>query len=244
MPGRNRTGAAARSNIRLGEEATTSDNQGEAMSEESMLHVDYANAGFRGRLGFGNRAVLLVIDMVRAYLEPGAPLFADSYPGVESSTRLLLDQARQRDVPVVFTNVSYHSSGVDGGYFWKKVPGLAVLRAGSRLGEFGDVVFPQPSELVVTKQYASAFCGTSLAATLRAIGCDTLIVTGVSTSGCVRATATEGISLGFIPIVVREAVGDRVPSIQEANLFDLDAKYADVVGIEEALEYITKQPMR
>ena len=118
------------------------------------------------------------------------------------------------------------------------MPALAAYLNDNPLGDFDDALRPEPGEIVVTKQYASAFFGTSLAASLTALGCDTLVVTGFSTSGCVRASALDALQHGFVPYVVREACGDRAPGPHEANLFDLQAKYAEVVGLAEALRLL------
>jgi nicotinamidase-related amidase len=136
------------------------------------------------------------------------------------------------------TRVEYEPGGTDGGVFYRKVRARACFDRGNPLAEFGEGLAPVPGEVVVTKQYASAFFGTSLASTLTARGVDTLIVTGVSTSGCMRATALDACQHGFIPIVVRDAVGDRDPEVHNSNLFDLDAKYADVVSEVDVMEYL------
>jgi maleamate amidohydrolase len=138
---------------------------------------------------------------------------------------------------VIYTRVAYGPDGVDGGLFFKKVGALRhfVAGTGSDLGEIMPEVAPRPDELVIVKQYASAFFGTTLAATLTARGIDTLVICGVSTSGCVRATAVDAISSGYVPIVVRQAVGDRDPRPHEANLFDLQAKYAEVCDEPEVV---------
>jgi nicotinamidase-related amidase len=202
------------------------------------LRTDYAAAGFRGRLGFGDRPVLLVVDIVRAYLEPGSPLYAGVEEAVAAAARVV-DAARASGVPVVFTRVEFVPGGADGGVFYRKVPALRVLDAGSPLADFPDAPRPRAGEIVVTKQYASAFFGTSLASTLTAMGADTVIIVGLSTSGCVRASAVDALQHGFVPVVVREAVGDRDPRPHEANLFDLDAKYADVVGEAEVVTWLS-----
>lgn len=201
------------------------------------LDRDYDQAGFRGRLGFGQRPAVLVVDVVQAYLEPTSPLYAGVEGAVASAARVVA-AARAAGVPVVFTRVEYVPGGADGGVFYRKVPALAVLEAGSPLAAFPDDPAPRASEVVITKQYASAFFGTSLASTLTALGIDTTIVVGLSTSGCVRATAVDAVQHGFVPVVVRDAVGDRDERPHEANLFDLDAKYADVVGEAAVLSYL------
>jgi maleamate amidohydrolase len=197
------------------------------------LAANYSDA-FDGHLPFGKHPALLIVDFVMAYLQKGSPLYA----GVEAalaSNRRLLAAARKTGIPVLFTNVVYTAGGADGGIFYRKVPALKVFDRGSPLGAFPDTLQPRKDELVVTKQYASAFFGTHLAATLTAQGIDTLLITGLSTSGCVRATALDACQHGFLPFVVREACGDRHPGPHEANLFDLQAKYAEVISEAEAI---------
>jgi maleamate amidohydrolase len=139
---------------------------------------------------------------------------------------------------VIFTNVVYQDGGSDGGLFYKKIPALSVFVDGSRLGAFPHSLAPQDGELVISKQYASAFFGTSLASILAAQNIDTLVITGMSTSGCVRATALDALQYGFAPFVVREACGDRHMAPHEANLFDLQAKYAEVISEQEAYAFL------
>ena len=141
-------------------------------------------------------------------------------------------------MPVVYTNVVYHPRALDGGRFYQKARPLRNFLAGSPMGAWPEGLEVGADELVISKQYPSAFFGTSLASTLTTWGVDSLILTGLSTSGCVRATCVDTCSHGFIPIVVREACGDRHPAPHEANLFDMDAKYADVVGEAEATSYL------
>jgi maleamate amidohydrolase len=194
-------------------------------------------AAFSGRLGWGSRPVLLVVDVVRAYTEPGGPfLLPDAGPAV-AATAHLLDAARAGGRPIVWTVVRYTAGLADGGLFVHKVPALAAFAEGADggWGEIAPPLEPKPGEPVVVKQYASAFFGTSLAATLHAAGVDTVVVSGVSTSGCIRATATDALNHGFRPQVVRQACADRSPALHENNLADLDAKYADVVDLDEAV---------
>lgn len=203
---------------------------------DEELAANYAGA-FGGSLPFGKRPALLIVDMVKAYFEPGSPLCLGGET-VLASNRRLLDAARTAKVPVVFTNVEYAPGGVDGGIFFRKVPALRCFERGSPLAAFLPELEPQGGELVITKRYASAFFATHLAATLTANGIDTLLITGVSTSGCVRATALDACQNGFLPFVVRQACGDRHPGPHEANLFDLQAKYAEVIDEDEALAHI------
>lgn len=198
------------------------------------LDDDYRQAGFQGKLGFGKRPALIVVDFVAAYLDRASPLHAGVEETLDSCKRVLA-AARQAGIPVVFTRVEYQPGGADGGVFYRKVAALKVFDRGSPFGAFAHGLEPRDDEIVVTKQYASAFFGTSLAATLNAHRVDTCIVTGLTTSGCVRATALDAMQHGFVPVVVREACGDRDPRPHEANLFDLQAKYADVVSETEAI---------
>ena len=202
--------------------------------DPGALDADYARAGFNGHLPFGKHPALLIVDVCRAYLDKASPLYAGVEDALASNIRLV-DAARAAGVPVIFTRVLYTANGVDGGQFYRKVPALSAYLPGNPLGDFPAGFGPREDEVVVTKQYASAFFGTSLAATLSAMGIDTVMVTGFSTSGCVRATALDALQHGFVPYVVREACGDRAPGPHEANLFDLQAKYAEVVGEAEAM---------
>ncbi len=205
------------------------------MTDEA-LEANYKRA-FGKRIGFGKKPALLMIDFVEAYFDPACPLYAGVENALASGLRLQA-AAREAGVPVIYTNVVYDKNGVNGGRFYQKSMVLHHFVAGSPLGAWPKGLEVRPDELVISKQYPSAFFGTSLAATLTSQGIDTLILTGLSTSGCVRATCVDTCSYGFIPIVVREAVGDRHPAPHEANLFDMDAKYADVVSEAEALAFL------
>jgi maleamate amidohydrolase len=193
---------------------------------------------FSGRLGWGRRPALVVVDLVRAYTEPDGP-FALPEPGpAVAATAELVGAARAGGHPVFWTVVRYSPGLADAGLFVRKVPALAAF-AEDAPGGWGELALkPDPAEPVVVKQYASAFFGTSLAATLHAGGVDTVVVAGVSTSGCVRATATDALNHGLRAQVVRQACADRSPRLHEGNLADLDAKYADVVDLAEALAHL------
>ena len=199
----------------------------------SELTANYAGA-FDGHLQPGRKIGLLIVDVVVAYLDPASNLYAAAEPALASNERLLA-AAHKSGAPVVFTNVEYQVGGADGGYFFKKVPALKAFLKGSPMGAFPATLQPGPKDIVVTKQYASAFFGTSLAATLHAQGVDTLLITGFSTSGCVRASALDALQHGFAPFVVKDACADRHPAPHEANLFDLQAKYAEVIDEARAL---------
>jgi nicotinamidase-related amidase len=203
--------------------------------------------GFAGRLVPGDRPALLVVDFVRAYLLERSPLFGgEGCRGARVAAAELLAAARRAAVPVVHTNVLFQPGGADGGVFFRKLPALSIFERGRdpELAAFAEGLDPVAGETVITKQYASAFFGTTLASTLTALGCDTVLIAGVSTSGCIRATAVDACQHGFVPLVVREAVGDRSPGPHEAGLFDLQAKYAEVVSLAEALHYLEGRTIR
>lgn len=193
---------------------------------------------FGARIGFGREPAVLVVDFIRAYTTPGASLYAPDVVAAVAATVPLVRTARERGRLVAFTQVLYGSSGLDGGLFVRKIPVLRELVRGAELAAIVPELEPTPDDLVITKQYASAFFGTSLAPALTARGVDTVVVTGCSTSGCVRATAVDGMQHGFRVIVPRECVGDRARGPHEANLFDIDSKYGDVVGVAEATEQL------
>lgn len=200
------------------------------------LEENYKGA-FDGSLGFGDKPALILVDFVAAYFEPDSPLYAGVEGALASALRIR-DAAREAGIPVYYTNVVYQEGGTDGGVFFRKVPALEVFITGNPLGNWPAGLEPTADEVVISKQYASAFFGTSLGAALTAKGIDTLIITGVSTSGCIRATCIDAVSNGFIPIVVSDACGDRHDAPHEANLFDMNAKYGDVVGEASVMNYL------
>jgi nicotinamidase-related amidase len=182
-----------------------------------------------------------VIDFVQAYTTPGSPLYAA--PGVPDAVHAsvpLLALSREKAIPIIYTTVAYAKDGRDGGMFVKKVPALLQLTHDSPLAQIVTELTPREDELVVEKKYASAFFGTHIAATLTAMGVDTVILVGCSTSGCIRASAVDGMQYGFRVIVPRECVGDRAPGPHEANLFDINGKYGDVVSLNEVLAYLQR----
>jgi maleamate amidohydrolase len=191
---------------------------------------------FGTRIGWGRRPAFLIVDFMQAYTRPGEPLYAPAV--VEAVTRAvsLLAAARASEIPVIFTRVLYSEAGTEGGLFVRKIPALRRLVAGAAASELVPELAPRPNEVVLTKQYASAFFGTPLASMLTAQSVDTIILAGCSTSGCVRATAVDGMQHGFRVIVPRECVADRAPEPHLANLFDIDAKYGDVEPLAAVLQ--------
>jgi len=204
------------------------------------LTDNYAGV-FDGKLGFGRSPALLSIDFMRAYTEEGADFYSPGVVDAVAASVDLLAAARKQKIPVIHTRIQFAPSGVDGGLFVQKVPALRQLVPGARLGQYDPKVAPREDELEIVKNYASAFFGTSLQATLSTMGVDTIVLIGCSTSGCIRASAIDGMQHGFRVIVPRECVGDRHQDPHEANLFDIDAKYGDVVPLSAVLSHFEGQ---
>jgi maleamate amidohydrolase len=194
--------------------------------------------GFAGTLTPGPRPALLVVDLMRAYFDQASPLCLPSDRGLAEAATVLA-AARRAAVPVVHSVVRYGEGGLDGGIFLQKLPALRQLIGDSPMGQPMPAVAPLPHEAVVIKQYASAFFGTSLASMLQAQRVDTVVIVGTSTSGCVRATAVDALQHGFVPLVVQDASLDRDESVHRATLYDLQAKYAEVVTLQEVLDYLS-----
>lgn len=204
-------------------------------SNEDLL-ANYKRA-YDNRIGFGERPALILVDFVEAYFDPECELYADVQGELDSAIRLL-DAARDAGIPRIYTNVEFDKQGLMGGRFFQKAMPLHNFVKGSPMGAWANGLSPQDDEVVITKQYASAFFGTSLAPMLTTLGVDTLLITGVTTSGCIRATCLDSCQYGFRSMVVADACGDRHPDPHEANLFDMHAKYGDVVSEQETIDYL------
>lgn len=203
----------------------------------ASLEENYRRA-YGTRVGFGKRPALILVDFVQAYFDPASDLFAGVDAALDSALRVR-EAAHTAGIPVVLTHVSYHAGGLDGGRFFEKARPLRNFLPGSATAGWPLGLWPREDELVISKQYPSAFFGTSLASTLTAARIDSVILTGLTTSGCVRATCVDAMSHGFTTAVVREACGDRHAAPHEANLFDMNAKYADVVSEDEVLAFLS-----
>lgn len=197
-------------------------------------------AGFGHSLSLGKRPALLLIDFVQAYFVPESPLYARVESARDSAMQLLA-AARQAKIPIVHTCVEYQVGGADGGVFFRKLPALRCFERGiaPELCAFAQGLEPLARETKITKQYASAFFGTSLAPQLVSQQVDTVLIAGLSTSGCVRASTVDCCQHGFVPAVVQEAVGDRAAQPHDASLYDLQAKYAEVIALKSALNYLS-----
>lgn len=197
-------------------------------------------AVFNERLGFGKNPAIILVDFVAAYFDENSPLYADVEKALLSAIRIR-NKGREKNIPIIYTNVSYQKDGKNGGVFFEKLPVLSCFIEGAKTAGWPSKLDIDPNEIVITKQYPSAFFETCLSKKLNNLEIDTLIITGLTTSGCIRATCVDAISYGFRPIVVKDACGDRHEKPHIANLFDMNAKYADVVSEKEVFNFLSKQ---
>lgn len=212
------------------------------MSNMDDLVEDYARSGFAQRLGFGESPALVVVDFVNAYVDKRSPMYAAVEDTIAPGAQLLA-AARASGIPVIFTQVVLSpGGGANAGVFRRKISGLSIYEGHTELGAIVDELAPLATEVVLEKQYASAFFGTSLSSMLATNRIDTVIIIGYSTSGCIRATAVDTVQHGYIPVVVPECVGDRDSRPHEQALFDINAKYGDVVGLSDVLAYLERLP--
>jgi len=207
-----------------------------------MSHPDdqtfFADRGFGLTIGFGNAPALIVVDLIHGFTDPNMPLGSDLTTVLDQTNRLI-DGCRPGQVPVFFTSVAYDEANLEDAGIWAlKQRGAQTLRAGSDAVRLDARLHARAGDPLLVKKYASCFFGTDLLSRLVARGVDTLLIAGCTTSGCVRATAVDAVQSGIRPMVVRECVGDRSAAAHTQSLFDLQAKYADVVGIDAALAYL------
>jgi maleamate amidohydrolase len=206
------------------------------MADEEARRI-YTEARLGESVTMGSRPAVLVVDFSCGFTDPECALGSDLSAEVDA-TRRLLDAAREKGLPVIFTTIGFEQSLKDGGLWLQKVPSLGDLQLGGRWVEIDPRLERQPEETVIVKKGASAFFGTNLASVLIAQDIDSVILCGATTSGCIRATVIDLLQYGFPTLVPRECVGDRAQAPHEANLFDIQAKYADVVPLEDALAYV------
>lgn len=199
----------------------------------------YEKQGFGNRIGFGKKPALLIIDFINGFNDPDTFGGGNIQDAIDNTAELLA-VARHMDMPVVFTSHVYAEDGSEDGVFNLKSPGLAKLKRGSHETKVVDELEPRPGERVLEKHYPSGFSNTDLTGWLAQRGIDTAIITGCTTSGCVRATAVDAMSNGFRPIVPRECSGDRAKGPHEANLFDIDQKYGDVMSLADVMVELDK----
>ena len=209
----------------------------DVLSEYARLRQEFREKGIGGRVGFGQRPALLAVDFITGFTDLRSPLAGDLDTQLAATNRLL-GPARAAGIPVIFSTVAYDPELQEAGVWIRKIPASSWLVEGSEWVEVDQRLGQRPNETTLVKKYASCFFGTDLAARLVSRQVDTLIITGCTTSGCVRATAVDACSYGFRTIVVEEAVGDRAALPHAASLFDIDAKYGDVVTLDETLDYL------
>ena len=210
------------------------------MSDEQARDV-YAKAGLGQGVTMGEHPAVLVIDFSCGFTDPGCALGSDLTAEVEATKRLL-DVARAKGLPVVYTTIGFEPSLKDGGLWMQKVPALGDLQLGGKWVDIDPRLEPREDETVIVKKGASGFFGTNLASVLVTQQVDSVILCGATTSGCIRATAIDLLQYGWPTMVPRECVGDRARAPHEANLFDIQAKYADVVSLDEAIAYLEGVP--
>ncbi len=206
----------------------------------------YQDRGFQRRIGFGQRPALINIDLANAWTRPGNAFSCNDMDVIIPAVQELLAASRAKRIPIVYTTTAYNVTegpNSDMGLWHKKIP-AELLQLGSEDCQIDDRIAPEADEQVIVKKRASAFHGTYLAGFLRARQVDTVIITGVTMAGCVRHTTEDAIAEGFRPIVVRQAVGDRVAGVVEWNLFDIDAKFGDVEPVETVLDYLDGLELR
>lgn len=215
---------------------------------EQVFEVDteeYHKRGFKHRAGYGNRPAIIHIDMANAWTRPGHQFSCKNMDMIIPACQDLNEAARAKGVPVIYTATAYEVTDAnlpsDMGLWSQKIP-VETLDPASDAVRIDDRIAPQPGELVITKKRASAFPGTNLQQFLTVNRIDTVILTGGTAAGCVRHTVEDAIAEGFRPIVVREAVGDRVPAVVAWNLFDMDAKFGDVEPLANVVKYLNELP--
>lgn len=203
------------------------------------LLAQYRAAGFAHPVGFGERVAVLVIDMAGAWTSPDEQIGSDLGAVTEAIQQVLAAARTRDDVPVIFTTMAYDASGSDLPVVTRlKTPHSLEMVRGSARTQLIPEMDRRPGEALVEKPRASAFFNTNLLSILVAQGIDTVVVVGCSTSGCIRSTCESALDLGFRAIVPAEAVGDRSASAHTANLFDINARYADVLPLAEVLEHL------
>ena len=200
----------------------------------------FKERGFAKNIGFGKKPIILVIDMLNAFTNASLPLGTNQDSQLKVMSKIL-SLARKNNIPIYFTAVIYEDKDLsDAGLWFKKIKGLSTLRIGTREVEIDDRLERRQDEPIIIKKYASAFFGTDLISRINSQGIDTIILMGCTTSGCIRATAVDAIQLGLHPIIVEDAVSDRSENAHKQSLFDMQAKYADVIPSEKFISYLSK----
>ena len=205
------------------------------MSQEEV----YKQAGFGQRIPRGNKPAIVVVDFSYGFSDTQYPTAANMEKQI-AATKVLTDLARSKKFPVIYTTIAYHEGEVDTLPWLKKAAGLAALLEGSRLVEIDVGTNIQPNDIIISKKGASAFFGTSLAAVLTAHNVDTVIITGATTSGCVRASVVDAVQSGFNVLVPEDCCADRAQAPHDAAMYDIDQKYGDVTDSKDIYEYLQR----
>lgn len=193
--------------------------------------------GFGNSIGLGKNPAIIVIDFMNGFTDPTSPLGANFDKEIQD-TRELLRVGRENKVPIFFTTVIYEDHFKDGAYFIEKIPALKILKEDSDWVKLDSrLERDEEQEPLIIKKFASAFFGTSLSSLLTYHKIDTTILAGCTTSGCVRATAVDALQHGYRVIIPEECVGDRSLKAHEANLYDIQTKYGDIVQLNELKDY-------
>ena len=212
-----------------------SHSQDKIITKKGILE-EYRKKGLAYSVGFGSNPALLVIDMQYGFTNPESPL-GSNLENVKKNISKLLELFRKINYPVYFTRIIYNNPE-EASIWLKKLPPFRILIKDSIWVKIDDEIRPMPGEKIIDKRFASAFFGTELDKELKYKGVDTLIVTGCTTSGCIRATVVDALQLGYKVIVPIEAVGDRNEEVHYSNLIDIQGKYGDVVTIDEVFKYL------
>ncbi|AQA06352.1 carbamoylsarcosine amidase [Mycobacterium sp. MS1601] len=210
---------------------------------EPVVAEIYGRAGFGRRVVRGERPAVVIVDLTNGFTDAGQPTGAD-LDDVVANNRRLIDAAREAAIPVIFTTIAFDQARLQASAWLRKATGMAALVEGSPLVAVDARLEKRTTEPLVIKQGASAFFGTDLSAILTSQGVDTVVVTGATTSGCVRATAVDAVQSGFTVLVPHECVGDRARGPHEASLFDIDEKYGDVISVDDAVAYVRSRSER
>jgi maleamate amidohydrolase len=209
------------------------------MEDQQNAEQFFRDRGFCQRMGWGQHPALLVVDFSQGFTNPESSLGTDLTREIGETVRVL-EASRRAEIPIYYSTISYDEESARGASLWTaKAPALGALRSGSPDVAIDPRLGRREDEPIIVKKFASVFFGTDFSDRLHTAEVDTLIITGCTTSGCVRAAVVDAMQNGFRPMIVREAVGDRLQAAHEQSLIDMHAKYGDVVSVDETLEYLS-----
>lgn len=199
----------------------------------------FQERGFGKVLGLGKKPCIIVIDMIKGFTDPSLPLGSKMDQEVQNINRVI-KAGRESGLPIIFTTIAYRDTPISAKLVWRrKMEGLNTLISGMDAVQVDPRLDFRESDELIEKSFASAFFGTNLISFMNSNRIDTLIVTGCTTSGCVRATVVDAVQYGYIPIVIEDAVADRSQMSHQQSLFDMKQKYADVVLTQDVVNYLS-----